>query len=245
MYDPQDLLRHIDANMWRVLVAFGIDSFFQVWWLTTSIVIARRDQAYSIPLFCTYYWFAHDFGVVLRFHQWFHVYDHWYLKLFWLVLLIANITEWIFLYQVYRYGRRELFPGSSPSSFALLLGVGLLFTVITHEFFKAEFGDPLFQIDPTLTMLAYPAFGAAMLLRRRSRRGQTVSMWLNFTAMTLGFHVIAFLWFGEAFRSPYYVAAALAATLGGVAMTVAVASPRWRWDGLDADGTTVPTQSTR
>jgi len=239
MYDAQDLLGRIDANMWKVLLSFGIDSIFQVWWLTNAVVVARRDRAYSIPLFCTYYWFAHDFGVVVRFNEWFNVYDHWYLKLFWLVLLMANILEWFYLYQVYRYGRMELHPRSTPRSFAALLGVGLLFTLVTHEFFKYAFGDPLFQMDPTLTMLAYPAFGAAMLLRRGSSRGQSVTMWWTFTAMTAGFHVIAYTWFGPAFQSIYYVAAATAATVGGVAMTFVVASSKWRWNGLDFDGKTV------
>lgn len=239
MYDPQDLLARIDANMWQVLLAFGIDSIFQVWWLTQAIAVARRDRAYSIPLFCTLFWFAHDFGVIVRFNEWFVVYDHWYLKMFWLVLLMANIMECFFLYQVYRYGRQELHPRSTPRAFAALLAVGVLFALVTHEFFKSGFGDPLFQMDPTLTMLAYPAFGLAMLLRRGSSRGQSVTMWWTFTVMTAGFHVIAYVWFGPAFQTIPFVAAALAATLGGAAMTMMVASPAWRWNGIDFDGRTV------
>src|SRR5690606_5761580 len=114
MYDPQDLLARIDANMVSVLLAFGVDSIFQVWWLVTAFIVARRDRAYSIPLFCSYFWFTHDFGVVLRFNEWFVVHDHWYMKLFWAVLLIANILECLFLYQVFKYGRRELFPQAPP-----------------------------------------------------------------------------------------------------------------------------------
>lgn len=239
MYDPHDLLARIDANLWPVLIGFGIDSIFQVWWLANAVAVARRDQAYSIPLFCTYYWFAHDFAVAIRFNDWFGVYDHWYLKLFWLVLLMANILECIYLYQVYRYGRKELHPTSSPRSFAILLVAGLVFAIVTHEFFKSAFGDPLFQLDPTLTMLAYPALGAALLLRRGSSRGQSATMWWTFTVMTAGFHLITYIWFGPAFQTPYYVAAAAAATLGGVAMTAVVASQRWRWNGPGCDGQTV------
>lgn len=236
MYDPHELLGLIDANSGAVLVAFGVDSVFQVWWLANAVMVARRDQAYSIPLFCTYFWFAHDFSVVARFEVWFEVYDHWYLKFFWLVLLIANILEWFFLWQVYKYGRKELVPQWSPRSFAALLFVGLLFACVTHEFFKAAFGDPLFQLDPTLTMLAYPAFGAALLIRRQSSRGQTPMMWWMFTAMTAGFHLITYRWFGEAFRTWQYVAAGTCATLGGAAMAIVLGLPRWRWNGLDFDG---------
>lgn len=241
MYDPAELLKLIDANVLPVLICFGIDSIFQVWWLTLAVVIAKRDRAYSIPLFCTYYWFAHDFAVVIRFNEWFEVYDHWYLQLFWGVLLMANMLECFYLWQVYKFGHKELAPKLSAPSFAGLILLGLGFACVTHEFFKSAFGDPLFQLDPTLTMLAYPAFGAAMLLRRGSNRGQTPTMWWTFTAMTAGFHTITYLWFGEAFRTGPYVAAATVATLGGAAMAIVLAQPRWQWDGRDFDGTSIAT----
>lgn len=229
MYDPQLLLQTIDANKWMVMALFGLDSVFQIWWLADAVRVARRDQAYSIPLFCTLYWFAHDFGVVIRFHEWFAVYDHWYLQLFWVVLLAANILEWFYLWQVFKYGRNELAPKMAPRNFALLLGTGLLFAVSAHELFKSAFGDPLFQIDPTLTMIVYPAFGAAMLLRRQSARGQTPLMWWNFTAMTGLFHVTTYLYYGQAFQTPQYVIAAIVATVGGAVMAVVVGRPEWRY----------------
>jgi hypothetical protein len=233
MYDPQQLLNLIDANRSAVLIAFGIDSLLQVWWLTTAAIVAKRDRAYSIPLVCTYFWFAHDFAVVIRFREWFWVLDHWYLQLYWLVLLAACVLECFYLWQVQRYGRREWLPDWQPRSFALLLAAGMVFALGSHEFFKYAFGDPLFQMDPTLTMLAYPAFGAAMLIRRRSNRGQSATMWWTFTCMTAGFHSITYLWFGEAFRAWPYVMAGALATLGGFAMALTVSSPRWRWDGRD------------
>jgi hypothetical protein len=226
-YAPVELLSRIDANVGPILLAFGVDSIFQVAWLTLAILVARRDRAYSIPLFCTYYWFAHDFAVVIRFDEWFHVYRHWYLEVFWGVLLVANLVECVYLWQVWRYGREELAPKLSSRAFGATLLVGLVFACIAHELFKTAFGDPLFQLDPTLTMLAYPAFGAAMLLRRGSARGQTPTMWWLFTAMTAGFHLITFRWFGDAFRTEPYVAAAVTATLGGAAMALANGAPRW------------------
>lgn len=231
MYEPIELLQRIDANSTAILIAFAVDSMFQVGWLTLAVVVARRDRAYSIPLFCTYYWFAHDVAVMIRYERWFHVYDHWYLQFFWAVLSLAVLLECFYLWQVYRYGHRELAPALSRRSFGALLLLGLLFACVAHEFFKTGFGDPLFQLAPTLTMLAYPAFGVAMLLRRGSRRGQTPTMWWLFSAMTAGFHLITWQWFGDAFRTPQYVAAAVAATLGGVAMALVIAQPRWQWDG--------------
>lgn len=225
MYDPQLLLAQIDANAVYVLSGFGLAMLFQLWWLLDAVRVGARDQAYSIPLFCTFYWFAHDFGCVLRFNDWFHVYDHWYLKAFWFGLLAANLLEVIFLWQVYKYGRKELLPNGSARVFAGLLGVGLVFAIITYEFFKYAFGDPLFQSDPTLTMLSYPAFGAALLLRRGSVAGQSARMWWTFAAMTALFHLTTYLWFGDAFRGAAYVVAAVTATLGGVAMALVIGRP--------------------
>lgn len=233
-YEPAELLQRIDANRVSIMVAFAIDSVFQVWWLVLAVIVARRDRAYSIPLFCTYYWFAHDFAVAIRFDDWFNVYHHWYLEMFWGVLLVANLLEWLYLWQVFEYGHRELAPSLSKKAFGGVLLAGLVFACVAHEYFKSAFGDPLFQLDPTLTMLAYPAFGAVLLLQRRSSRGQSPAMWWAFTAMTAGFHLITYRWFGDAFRTPAFVAAALAATLGGAAMAIAVAHPRWKWDGREA-----------
>lgn len=227
MYDPQLLLQQIDANRAQVLLLFGIDSVFQIAWLVAAVRVARRDRAYSIPLFCTYFWFAHDFGCVIRYAEWFEVYDHWYMKFFWGVLLAANVLECVFLWQAWRYGRGELLPHWSGRAFALLVLAGLVLMLVTNEFFLYAFpSDPLLQLDSTLTMLAYPAFGAALLIRRGGTRGQTPFMWWNFTAMTALFHLTTWLFYGDAFRGWQYVAAAASATLGGAAMAVAVSRAR-------------------
>lgn len=59
---------------------------FQSVWLIECVRVARRERVYSMPLFCTFFWFAHDTGCVVRFNDWFNVYDHWFMKLFWVGL---------------------------------------------------------------------------------------------------------------------------------------------------------------
>ena len=225
MYDVHLLLEAIDANRGYVLSGFVICMIFQVWWLGNAVLVARRDKAYSIPFFCTAFWFAHDLGVAVRFQQWFVVYDHWYLKIFWVGLLAALVLELFFLWQTAKYGHGELLPEWSRKSFALLLVVALLFAEVIHEYFKLAFGDPLFQLDPTLTMLVYPVFGAAMVVRRKSTRGQSATMWWTFTAMTAIFHATTYLWFSPPFQSWYYVTAAVVATLGGAVMACVISLP--------------------
>lgn len=217
MYDSAILLASIDANYWPVLFGFGIAMVFQCWWLGNAVVTAKRDRAYSIPVFCTAYWFAHDLSVVLRFEKWFVEYNHWYLKLFWFGLLLALLLEVVFLSQIIKYGRQELMPNTSARRFSFIIFLTVFAGVAIHEFFKLYFGDPLYQLDPTLTMLVYPVFSAALLVRRGSTRGQSVTMWASFAAMTLVFHITTYLFFGQQFSTiPYLLAGILAACMGGV-----------------------------
>jgi fluoride ion exporter CrcB/FEX len=234
MYDPQLLLQTIDTNKSQITFAFTIVLVFQNIWMIDAIRASRRDAVYSIPLFCTYYWFAHDFGGVIRFNDWFHVYDHWYTKGFWFGLFIANLIECIYLGQFIKYGRKELLPNWSPRAFTVLVLVGLLVAEITFEFFKYAFGDPLFQLDGTITQIIYPALGAALIIKRQNTKGQTVLMWLAFTGMTGLYTITTYLWYGEPFRSWQCIVAGTTATIGGIVMVYVVSLPSERLFGSAA-----------
>jgi hypothetical protein len=219
MYDAQRLLSEIDAHRWWILGGFAVAMIFQWVWLIECIRVAKRDRAYSMPLFCTFFWFAHDTGCVARFHDWFVTYDHWYLKCFWFGLLTAAALEVAFFAQVIRYGREELAPELSPRLFVLGLVVVQIAASTTWELLKSFGGDPLYQASPALTMVSYPLLGAALLLRRGSSLGQSVLMWSSFTGMSLFWFVTAGIFYGEPFRSWQYLGAGAVAVLGGSAMT--------------------------
>ena len=228
MYDPQEFLHLIDQNKWWILSGFGIAMIFQWIWLIECVRVAKRDRAYSMPLFCTFYWFAHDAGCVARFNDWFNVYDHWYLKCFWFGLFTAAILELIFFAQVIKYGKDELVPGISTRNFILgLIGFQIAASV-TWEYFKSVLDDPLYQASPAPTMISYSLFGAALMLRRRSTIGQNVTMWASFTGMTVFWFATAWTWYGEAFRSWQVIAAGIVAIIGGAVMTYLV-SDRSTW----------------
>jgi uncharacterized membrane protein len=228
MYDPQVLLSLIDQNKWWILGGFGIAMIFQWVWLIECVRVARRERAYSMPLFCTFFWFAHDTGCVARFDDWFNVYDHWFMKLFWVGLCTAVILELIFFSQVIKYGKDELVPGISTTTFVAGLVVFQIAATVTWEYLKFVMDDPLYQASPTLTMLSYPLFGAALMLRRRSTIGQNVTIWWTFTAMSVVWFITIWTWYGEAFRSWQVVAGGLVAIIGGLAMTYLV-SDRSTW----------------
>jgi hypothetical protein len=224
MYDPQQLLGQIDANAAWILGGFAIAMVCQTVWLVECIRLARRQRVYTMPLFCTFFWFAHDTGCVARFHEWFFVYDHWFMKCFWVGLLTAVILELVFFYQVVRYGRDEILPGISTRTFVVGLVVVQLASSATWELFKYIVNDPLYQFSPLLTQISYPFFGAAMLLRRRSAMGQNVIMWGGYSVMAVVWVVTTGLWYGPAFRTWQYFGGGAVAILGGVVMTYLVSS---------------------
>jgi hypothetical protein len=229
MYDPHELLNQIDQNKWWILGGFGIAMIFQWIWLIECVRVAKRDRAYSMPLFCTFFWFAHDTGCVARFDDWFGVYDHWFLKLFWVGLITAAILELIFFSQVIKYGKDELVPGISTATFVVGLVAFQIAATVTWEYFKSVMGDPLYQASPTVTMISYPLFGAALMLRRRSTIGQNVTMWWTFTAMTVTWFATIWTWYGEPFRSWQVIAGGIVAIVGGLAMTYFVSDRSTRF----------------
>jgi hypothetical protein len=222
LYDPHQLLDLIDQNKWWILGGFGIAMIFQWIWLIECIRIAKRDRVYSMPLFCTLFWFAHDSGCVMRFYQWFFVYDHWYLKCFWFGLLTAAIIELIYFAQVVKYGKDELAPGMSTRNFIIGLIVFQIGATITWEYFKYVMADPLYQFSTTPTVISYSLLGAAMMFRRRSTIGQNVTMWWTFTAMTVFWYLTAWSFYGPSQRSWQCFAAGTFAIVGGLVMTYAV-----------------------
>lgn len=222
LYHPHQLLGLIDQNKWWILGGFAIAMIFQWIWLIECVRVAKRDKVYSMPLFCTFFWFAHDTGCVARFYDWFVVYDHWYLKCFWFGLLTAAILELIFFAQVVKYGKDELIPGISTTAFVMGLVAFQIAASVTWEYFKYVMDDPIYQFTTTPTVISYSLFGAALMFRRRSTIGQNVTMWWTFTAMTVFWYATAWTFYGEAARSWQCIAAGIVAITGGVIMTVVI-----------------------
>jgi hypothetical protein len=222
VYDPAELLARIDDHTAPILIGFGIAMAFQTVWLVDAILTARRDKVYSLPLFCTFFWFAHDVGCVVRFDDWFNGYDHWYLKFFWLGLLSAMLLELVFFYQAFKYGRDELLPMVSERAWAGVLAVGALGGIVTWELLKTVYDDPLYQQSPALTLVTYPLFAGALMIRRRSALGQSVRMWQGACGITLFWWITTVAFFGDGFDSWQYVAAGVFALTCDVAGLVAV-----------------------
>jgi hypothetical protein len=66
MYDTRAILDAIDHHTIPVLVGFGLAMVLQNIAMVTAVVMTRREGWISIPLPCTFLWFAHDCAVDRR-----------------------------------------------------------------------------------------------------------------------------------------------------------------------------------
>lgn len=222
MYDPAAILNAIDDHKVGVLTGFGLAMVLQNIAMITAVVMTRRHGVISIPLPCTYLWFAHDLGVVVRFDTWFNQYGHWFLKLYWLGLLSALIIEVIFLWQAGKVGRREYLPGGTQAQWTALLIGGAVAAVVLWEYLKIIFDDPIYQAAPAITLFLLPMAATALLLRRRSAVGQSAVVYGCFAGMVPLWWGVTAGAYGGAFRSWQYLVAGSVAFVMLVALTVAV-----------------------
>jgi len=222
VYDPYPVLASIDDHRWGILALCGLAMLCNYVWFIAAVRQGFRDRVYPIPVFCTYFWLAGDASMVLRYDLWFNVYDHWYLKLFWLALVFTVLCELIFLYMTLRFGREELLPSWSPMQFRALVVAGFIAAAVTWSFVKSQLHDDLYVSYFHLANMAGPLFAAALLIRRRSRAGTTPLIWGAYTVMVASWFLACALWFGTPFDSAMFVLFYAVCTVAAGAMTVAV-----------------------
>jgi hypothetical protein len=240
-YQGNEVLAAIDDHRIAVLLLCGTAMLLTYTWFLEAIRVGRRDKTYCMPLACTFFWFAHDTTFVLRYDKWFNEYDHWYVKMFWVMLVLTVAIEVVYLSQAVRYSRLEIAPWMSPRAytaafFACLAGVYVVWLVI-----KASIDDDLYIIAFGLTVVVYPVMATPLLLRRRSAHGASRSMlgqsrllWTTSLGLPVGWFLATALYFGDAFRSPEWIALGIVSTVWSLALTIYV----WRLtdpNGSDPD----------
>ncbi|BBY25763.1 hypothetical protein [Mycobacterium stomatepiae] len=226
MYDTGAILAAIDNHTIPILVGFGLAMVLQNIGMITAVVMTRREGWISIPLPCTFLWFAHDFGVVVRFNTWFNVYDHWFLKLFWLGLLTALILELVFFAQALKVGRTEYLPNGTQAQWSALVVGGAPAFVVVWEYMKVVWDDPLYQAAPAITLFLLPLSTTALLLRRRSAIAQSPLIYGCFAAMAVLWWGVTAGYYGGGFASWQYLLTGVVAFVMLVGVTVAVARMR-------------------
>lgn len=211
MYEPGAILDAIDEHTWPIMVGFTLAMVLQNIAMVTAVLMTRREGWISIPLPCTFLWFAHDLGVVVRFDTWFNDYDHWFLELFWVGLVTALLLELVFLAQAVQVGRKEYLPDGTQAQWnALLLGGAGMF-VLAWEYQKTIWDDPLSQALAATTLYVIPLAVVPLVLRRRSAVAQSPVIYGCFAGMIPLWWAVTAGAYGDAFRTWQYLASGLVA----------------------------------
>ncbi|WAJ43262.1 hypothetical protein OK015_18835 [Mycobacterium sp. Aquia_216] len=222
MYDGRQALTAIDHHMVGILVLCALAMIFNYTWFFAAYVIARRDKVYSIPIFCTLFWFAGDGSFVARYDTWFHTYHHWYVELFWCALLFTVTFEIAYIVQAIQFGRKELLPSATSGQFTALLVAGAVVAVIVWNFLDHLMSDPIAIAYFSIANTALPLMYVGILMRRRSSAGTAPVVWWGYLGMINCWFVALTLFFGPEFRSFWYLALWAVCVVAGVGVLVAV-----------------------
>lgn len=224
MYDPHVLLQGVDDHVVPFLLLSAISFAGLIVWYYEAITVAERDRSFSMPPVITMVWLAHDATLVAHYSDWFGgPYDHWLMQLYWVAMICTSAVEVWFVFQLLRFGRKELAPGLSQAAFTVAVLAALAGTVVIWLALKRVVADDLFQVTFALTAAMFPPFGMALLLRRGSRRGQTVRMWAGFTVAPTFWFLATVVAFGPPFRSAVWILLGVVTATWGALTTVLVA----------------------
>jgi len=222
MYDGHETLSSIDNNAASILALCALAMVCNYTWFFASYVIARREKVYSIPIFCTLFWFAGDATFVAHYDTWFNTYQHWYVELFWGALLFTVLFEVLFIVQAIQYGRKELLPSASPRQFGALIIAGAVAAVVVWNFLNDSMGDPIAVAYFSVANAALPLMYVGILLRRRTSAGTAPLVWWGYLGMITCWFLAIALFFGPEFRSFWYLALWAVCTIAGAGVLVAV-----------------------
>jgi hypothetical protein len=234
VYDPSAVLAAIDSHLTVVLLLCAVTFIGVYTWFIEAMRVGRRDRTYTFPIFCTAFWFAHDTSFVARYSLWFHEYDHWFFKLFWVAIITMIAMEFVYLRQTVRYGRAELFPRFSTRACTLLVAAALVSGIVVWSTIKAALNDDLYLISIGLTIAVYPPFAIALILRRGSTRGQSVLMWTGFCGLAIGWFSVTTTVFGAPFHTWQWILLGAFSIVGALAGLWLVATGK-RYGLVDTD----------
>jgi len=204
MYDPSAALAAIDVDTPFIMGCLIVAALFAFVYFVIATRLAIRQQVYVVPFAGAALFFWHDLTYVFMYDRWFNHYHHWWLELWWYALLGTVLFEMFMIYQIIRYGHQELWPELSKRAFTVLillgtLGVGALWGVV-----KASLNDQLYFLTFAITAVWSVPFHTALMVKRRSRAGQSVAMQLSAIVM-ISAESLAFSRIDAFFRSPVYL----------------------------------------
>lgn len=219
-YEPLAIFDSVDRNVVAFVAIGSAAMVFNYMYFAGAAIAARRDRVFTFPLLCSTIWFAHDLSFVLSYNEWFKVYDHWYVKLFWVALIPTTLAELGFIYQTWLYGKSEVLPDASSSLHLGYVALAVIAGAVAWWSLKQFLDDPIYAYTFGATGNMAPALVMARILKRGDARGQSVLTWSSYTAMQVCWFSCPILFFGPAFREPWYLAMAFTSVGGGLLLTV-------------------------
>lgn len=205
MYDPKAALAAIDLHTAPIMGCLLITVVAVFIYEYIALTMAYRQKVYVVPFIGGAVFFWHDLNFVLLYKDWFEVYDHWWVKMWWCALSVTFLLEAFMVYQVYLYGHKELWPQLSKRAFGMLVLLGTIGIGVMWFLVKATLSDPLFFVTFAITAVWSVPFHTGILARRRSRAGQSIVMEACVPVMILSMSA-AFSQVDPFFRSPIYLA---------------------------------------
>lgn len=214
MYDYAAAVAALNQHWPTILPCLIGPIIFSYIYFTTAVRQAAAERVYVEAFFSAAFFFWHDLSFVLDYKLWFGgEYDHWWFKAWTFALGGTVLFEAYLVYQVYKYGHRELWPGLSRGQFGLLLILGTLAIGALWFLIKHGINDDLFFVSFAITAVIPAApYHTALMVLRKSRAGQSVARQLCM-AGNIVFLTAAFAQVSDFFLSPVYLAFAVAFTL--------------------------------
>ncbi len=205
LYDVSGTLANIDADVPRLLLLGACSLIANFIYFGSGIRNGFRLKTYTMPVACTLLFIPHDLMYLMMYDKWFNQYDHWFMQLFFVGLIITNIMEFIFFYQVLRWGRKEIMPQVSQRTFVAIMLIALAGTSVSWYSVKMMLADELWFFSFGWTVWFCLPFTIPMMLKRKSTVGQSTLMWSAYIVMALCWW--SAVWpLDPFFRSPGWVA---------------------------------------
>jgi hypothetical protein len=191
LYQVTNVLRTIDEHtgVVVVLVLVGwVGGFVQI---GEALRLGFRERVAGQPLGTTVVMLTHDLTFSLSYQHYVHDIGHPMFVLFWVGMVVANLIEFVLLYQWVRYQRSGL---GAPAVW-LLVGVFQSLAFALWWWAQSLIDDPLDLVGLTVVQVGAVAFGVPMLLGRGTARGSSrVFVWATLLGPgSLGFVFIPYL----------------------------------------------------
>lgn len=228
MYDADQVLRHIDQNTAAVLAAAAIACVGGTIQYVEGVRRGFADRSHAIPLGTNLYIFAHDVTYIAMYKRWFGAQGHWFNQLFWVFILPFALLELVVFSQLFRFSRREIFPGLSSAQALVALAACQAGAFFLFWFLRSLGPDPLYIVSFTTTIVVSNLFYIPMTVRRGSRRGQSVLLSVGLICLSAGWSLVM-VQLSPAFRSPAWLGLlGCNLLLAIVNLQVLVRHPTWR-----------------